>query len=45
MNLFIGETYPNAEKMYTHGFYLPSGMALTANQTQEVAKTLKEILN
>ena len=45
MNLFIGETYPNAEKMYTHGFYLPSGLALTEIQIKEVAATLKEIIN
>jgi perosamine synthetase len=45
MNLFIGETYPNAEKMYTNGFYLPSGMALTETQTREVAKLLIETLN
>jgi perosamine synthetase len=45
MNLFIGEEYPNAEKISKYGFYLPSGLALTENQIQEVAKTLKEILN
>lgn len=45
MNLFVGEKYPNAEKMYANGFYLPSGMALTEPQIQEVAKRLKEILN
>jgi perosamine synthetase len=45
MNLFIGEKYPNAEKMYEYGFYLPSGLALTDDQIKEVVKTLKEILN
>jgi perosamine synthetase len=45
MNLFVGESYPNAEKMYEYGFYLPSGLALTETQIQEVAKTLKSVLN
>jgi perosamine synthetase len=45
MNLFVGESYPNAEKMYKYGFYLPSGLALTETQIQEVAKTLKSVLN
>jgi perosamine synthetase len=45
MGLFIGESYPNAEKMYEYGFYLPSGLALTEAQIQEVAKTLKSVLN
>ncbi|HXD93780.1 MAG TPA: DegT/DnrJ/EryC1/StrS family aminotransferase, partial [Bacteroidia bacterium] len=45
MNLFAGESYPNAEKMYKYGFYLPSGLALTEAQIQEVAKTLKSVLN
>jgi len=44
MNLFVGEIYPNAEKMYQYGFYLPSGLALTEDQIKEVAATLKEIL-
>jgi len=45
LNLFIGEKYPNAEKMAEYGFYLPSGLALTEEQIHTVAKTLKEILN
>ena len=45
MGLFVGEKYPNAEKMYEYGFYLPSGLALTEAQIHEVAKTFKSILN
>jgi perosamine synthetase len=45
MNLFVGEKYPNAEKMYQYGFYLPSGLALTDSQIREVAATLREILH
>ena len=45
MGLYLNETYPNAEKMYQYGFYLPSGLAITDEQIKEVANTLKEILN
>lgn len=45
MGLYLNETYPNAEKMYEYGFYLPSGLALTDEQINEVSKTLKDILN
>jgi perosamine synthetase len=45
MGLYTHETYPNAEKMYNYGFYLPSGLALTNEQIHEVVKELKEILN
>lgn len=45
MGLFKNEVYPNAEKMYNYGLYLPSGLALTNVQIQEVVKSLKEILN
>jgi len=45
MGLFKNEKYPNSEMLYTQGFYLPSGLALTEEQIREVAKTLKEILN
>lgn len=41
---FKNESYPVAEKLYKHGFYLPSGLTLTAEQIQEVATTLKEIV-
>ena len=45
MGLYQNESYPNAEKMYDYGFYLPSGLALTNEQIHEVVKSLKEILN
>lgn len=44
MNLFKNESYPNAEKLYERGFYIPSGLALTKQQIQEVSKILYEIL-
>jgi len=45
IGLYHNESYPNAEKMYNYGFYLPSGLALTDAQIHEVATILKEILN
>lgn len=44
MGLFEGESYPVAEKLYRQGFYIPSGMALTADQIESAAKTVKEVL-
>ena len=41
--LFAGENYPVAERMYARGFYIPSGMALTEAQMDEVAIVMKEI--
>ncbi|MFL9924593.1 DegT/DnrJ/EryC1/StrS family aminotransferase [Herbaspirillum lusitanum] len=44
MGLFKGESYPVAERIAERGFYIPSGMALTEVQMEEVAAKLKEIL-
>ena len=44
MGLFIGEKYPNAEKLYKKGFYIPSGLSLTEEQIQYVSAALKEVL-
>ena len=45
MGLFAGEEFPNSEKLYQRGFYLPSGLAITIEQIEEVSKSLHEILN
>lgn len=45
MNLFLDEKYPNAEKLYDQGFYIPSGMALTESQIRMVSKILHNVLN
>lgn len=37
MGLFTGESYPVAERLARRGFYIPSGMALTEEQMNEVA--------
>jgi len=42
--LFEGETYPVAEKLYQQGFYIPSGMALTDEKIELVAKAVWEVL-
>lgn len=44
MGLFAGEQYPVAERLYRQGFYIPSGMALTDQQIEEVAQALREVL-
>ena len=44
MGLFKGESYPVAERLARRGFYIPSGMALTPEQIERVAVTVKEIL-
>ncbi|MDA9133102.1 DegT/DnrJ/EryC1/StrS family aminotransferase [Alphaproteobacteria bacterium] len=43
MGLFEGESYPNAERMYQRGFYIPSGLALTKEQINKVAGALKKV--
>jgi len=45
MGLFAGETYPVAENLYRQGFYIPSGLALTDEQMEEVARKVREILS
>jgi perosamine synthetase len=40
MGLFIGESYPVAERLARRGFYLPSGMALTTEQLERVCEVV-----
>jgi len=44
MGLFDNESYPVAENLRECGFYLPSGVALSDGQIEEVASAVKEIL-
>lgn len=44
MGLFIDNYLPNSEKLYERGFYIPSGLALTKEQIEEVSKSLNEVL-
>ncbi|MBU3604123.1 DegT/DnrJ/EryC1/StrS aminotransferase family protein [Polynucleobacter sp. AP-Kaivos-20-H2] len=41
---FKGESFPVAEHMYKNGFYIPSGIALTEDQIQQVSKKVREVL-
>lgn len=43
--LFLQDELPNSEKLYQRGFYIPSGLALTKNQTIEVSDALHKILS
>ena len=43
MGFFEGVSLPIAEKLYRKGFYIPSGMALSDEQMEEVAVAVKEI--
>jgi perosamine synthetase len=43
MGLFEGESYPVAERMWRRGFYIPSGLALSDDQVDEVAATLNRV--
>ncbi len=42
--LFAGERYPVAERLARRGFYLPSGLALTAKQIEQVAAVAIRLL-
>lgn len=44
MGLFSDERYPVAERMARRGFYIPSGLALTDDQIEEVAAAINKLL-
>ncbi len=44
MGLFAGEGHPIAERIARRGFYIPSGLALTDDQIEHSAASVKEIL-
>ena len=44
LGLFKGENYPEAERFYKRGFYIPSGLALTEEQVFKVADAVKNVL-
>ena len=44
MGLFKDLSFPNAERLYRQGFYLPSGLALTESQIIEVARQVRKVL-
>jgi perosamine synthetase len=42
--LFQGERYPVAERIARQGLYLPSGLALTQEQLEQVCDGMHEVL-
>lgn len=42
--LFRGESYPNAEYLGRKGFYIPSGLALTAEQMERVVAGVRRVM-
>ncbi|HEC25940.1 MAG TPA: DegT/DnrJ/EryC1/StrS family aminotransferase [Gammaproteobacteria bacterium] len=44
MGFFEGDHYPISERIARRGFYLPSGLSLTSEQIEHVAKAVIEIL-
>lgn len=44
LGLFQGESYPVAERIARQGLYLPSGMALTEKQVDQVVAAVKEVI-
>jgi perosamine synthetase len=45
MGLFAGESYPVAERLARRGFYLPSGLALTDQQSERVVAAARELFS
>lgn len=45
MGMFAGESLPVAERLARRGFYIPSGLALTEAQIEEVAESLTKLLS
>lgn len=43
MGLFLDDNLPNSEKLYEKGFYIPSGLALTKEQIEEVSDALHKV--
>jgi len=44
MGLFLEDNFPNSEKLYKNGFYIPSGLSLTEQQVEEVSDVLHKVL-
>ena len=44
MGLFLDNELPNSEKLYEKGFYIPSGLALTEIQINQVSEAMHKVL-
>lgn len=45
MGLFLEESYPVAERLAEKGFYIPSGLAVTAEQREYVAEQVRAVFD
>lgn len=45
MGLFIGESYPEAERLGKRGFYIPSGLSLTEDDMRTVAAQVRKVFS
>jgi perosamine synthetase len=45
MGLFVGQSYPMAERIARRGFYIPSGLALTDDECKEVAGRVIKVMS
>lgn len=45
MDLFLDSKCPNSEKLYEKGFYVPSGLAITKEQIEEVSDVLHKVFS
>ena len=43
--LFNNEEFPEADRIYKYGFYIPSGLAITEEQQKKVATSVIEVLS
>lgn len=44
MGLFTNERYPNSEKLYYRGFYIPSGLGILDSDIEYVSKMVKDCI-
>lgn len=44
MGLSDNQSYPNAERLYKKGFYIPSGLGINQSQIDKVSQILHEVL-
>ena len=45
MGLFRGESHPTAERIARRGIYIPSGIALTHGEIEEVSDAMHEVFS
>ena len=45
MGIFDDKSFPNSEKLYQNGFYLPSGLNLNFEIIEKVSRELKKLIN